>query len=94
MNYPYTATNLLREPHAYMYSPYGDVDFLHWYIKDRLERLNTCSSQPDLSCNAEKTRLNRLANILLDELDNFPPLGIELRNDNLEEKPYRSAAYS
>lgn len=78
MNYPYTATNRLQEPHAYMYSPYGGVDFLHGYVEDRLERLRALGASSDLPCGAEEARLHAVLHGLLAGQGDFPPSGIDL----------------
>ena len=78
MNYPYSATNRLQYPHAYMYSPYGGADFLHGYVEDRLERLRALGASSALPCGAKEARLHAVLHGLLAEQGDFPPSGIDL----------------
>lgn len=41
MSYPYAAENRLDAPHAYMYAPFGGIDFLDSYVADRRARLTS-----------------------------------------------------
>lgn len=81
MNYPYSATNRLQEPHAYMYSPYDGVSFLRSYVDDRLERLRALGASSDLPSSEEEVRVHSVLYGLLDEQGDFPPFGIYLPFD-------------
>lgn len=78
MNYPYSATNRLQEPHAYIYSPHGGVDFLRGYVEDRLERLGALRASSDLPCGSWDASVHAVLHGLLAGQGDFPPQGIEL----------------
>lgn len=54
MNYPYSETNRLEQPHAYMYTAFGGVDFLAAYHSSRekaLARFKGLQGGPELDKN-------------------------------------------
>lgn len=72
MNYTYTASNRLHEPHAYMYSPYGGEVFLQGYVADRIERLLLLSASIGKDCTAAEARAHAVLHALLGAEGGFP----------------------
>lgn len=72
MDYPYTATNRLHEPHAYMYSPYGGEAFLQGYAVDRIERLLMLTAATGTECSASEARTYAVLHALLGAEGGFP----------------------
>lgn len=91
MNYIYTATNRLLEPHSYMYSKYGGERFLHSYLKDRVERLFFITASSPKLGNPLEVKAHAVLHTLLDGHDGlFPPSKIAI----LFNKPDLTFAYS
>lgn len=72
MKYPYTESNRLQEPHAYMYSPYGREAFLQGYIADRIERLLLLSGSTGKDCSKAEARAYAVLHTLLGPEGEFP----------------------
>lgn len=47
MNYEYTKTNRLDQPHNYMYSKYNGNEFLHNYFDDRMNSISRFSNMTE-----------------------------------------------
>ncbi len=74
MNYLYTASDRLAQPHDYMYSEFGGEDFLRCYVSDRINRVrNLCLETDNTSFNQKYLiRIYELIQSTLQSDETFP----------------------